>query len=451
MGEEGLDMRSRSGIALVNVLLFATITTIMLVAGIQFTQASLKEGSGSTNEQMAYQVALGGITHAVAWLQTHRSEAPSTFDPRSVPLDPEYTADTTAADEPLGIVHEYEIDASKNLWGRYEVGRSSNAPQRDSLPTTGPDSALHSPTPITWTVDNVGLARGGSSGTIWRARSRGYLFTRTSTSQPFTVTSPAPVRSMTLEGEVRNVAIRVPRAALYCFRDGASGSPPHVALTYAGSATAGNTALSTGGSNGVQHLWTHTASANVTIPANVDWGGLPVQRMGCSDSTSTYYVNPDLSTQIRNVFGTSTGEGVEGIADASYSAPASFPATLPGMGFFYMNPGGNRGLAVFNAAKPLRGSGILFVDGSVWLDGATASHDWQGLIFVTGVYKQTGASTVTGAVVAGGGVSEFGGSDGKKAVITYSQDVLDRVSAKFAGFRLDRSTLKVVDNSATTY
>ena len=443
-------MRRRAGIALVNVLMIATITTLLLIAGIQFIHGSLKEGRNADFEQQAYQVALAGINHSLMWLQVHRGEAPTVFDPRVVPTEPDIPAETTTAYEQFGVVQEYEIDATKKLWGRYEVARSQEAPIRDTLSQMGPHLSLYTD-PITWSVDDAGRQRGSTIGSIWQARSRGYLFTRANPTDPFTLTNPKPVRAITLEGELKNVVIGAPRAAIYSFKDGTDTGSPHINFTYAGTASAGNTAISNGGDTGALHLWANTATANITQAANVAWeGGTYGEAVGCTDSAASNYVDPDLTSQMRQVFGASNAEAVEGLADASYTAAGSI-GTLTDMKFIYLNPGDNRGTATFDAGTRLRGQGVLFVDGSLEIKGTSAaSHYWQGLIFVTGHYSQTGNSTVTGSIMAGETIT-IGGDDSSQAKVIYSQDALNRVSDRFSGFRLDRSTLKVIDDSGTTY
>ena len=59
----------RSGQALLNVLLFALVTTAFLTVGTRFVSGALKQGRAAKGDAQVYNVARAGITHAVSWLQ----------------------------------------------------------------------------------------------------------------------------------------------------------------------------------------------------------------------------------------------------------------------------------------------------------------------------------------------------------------------------------------------
>jgi hypothetical protein len=98
---------------------------------------------------------------------------------------------------------------------------------------------------------------------------------------------------------------------------------------------------------------------------------------------------------------------------------------------------GGTGTVTFDAStRPLRGSGILYVNGNLNI-GSTSS--WNGLIYVTGDYTQVGPATVSGSVVvssAGSDVTISGSTD--YALTLYDKFMLDQATAQIGQYRVLR-------------
>jgi Tfp pilus assembly protein PilX len=446
-GLRGEGVRGRRGIALLNVLMFTVVTTVFLVVGIQFTQSAVRQGRKSNGEAQVYNVAMAGMNHAISWFQAHEDELPTVFDPKADSSEPDEDPETMATEEQLGLVQEFIVDAQRNLWGRYEVARSTQAPIRDDVTATGSRSPLYT-NPPAWTAEDISAMRGGLAGTIWRVRCRAYLFERTSPTQPFSLTSPKPIQTATVEAEVRRSHFNFPKAAIYSYIDGASGDNQQITVSEADNGSNTQVVI---GDGAADHLIANTDEAKLKISnqkqvALLDSAGnyAPAIKMKRSNFTSSDYVDPVLGVQLKDIFGVDTIDALKLMVDKTYTdvTDTAFPASS----FVYINPTGKKG--ELKLKTPLSGGGILFVDGDLVMDTKEPST-WEGVIFVTGNYKQNNA-TVTGQVIVGGEISELKGAKNAQAKIVYSKNVIDRITGQFSTFRLDRATIKVVESSGTT-
>lgn len=433
----------RPGIALMNVLMFTFITTVFLIVGIQFSQSALKSGRLSAQDTQAYNVAMAGINHAVYWLQKQSTQPVLVFDPQSAPA-PDEEGDVATAEEQLGLVSEFPVDETAGLWGRYEVGRSKQAPARDSI-ATGPLSPLYADPPE-WTVEDISLARGASqAGQIFRVRSRGYLFKKETPTADFTLASPAPLKTMTLEGEIKRMSFQFRSAPIYSFMADSNPTAKTVELK---EKSGGDTIIDKGSAS--YHYWSNAGTGKYTIQSvNFEPGGTAVPMAGANNS-SLYdqYVSPGLNDQLKYVFGTSDLTAIQAFADAIYTEKNQIPDSQPTTGFIYIKP--TSGTITFKEGgsdPTLAGGGILFVEGNLTIDGNGGMQEWEGLIFVTGNYRQVKTSTVKGAVICGGTFFIEGENSGKTAKIEYSNSSLGRINDKLGNYRLDRSTLRLIDGA----
>ncbi|MEB3223028.1 MAG: hypothetical protein VKS61_13205 [Candidatus Sericytochromatia bacterium] len=420
--------RSRPGIALFQVLMFAAITTIFLVAGSQFVMGSLKEGRASRRDSQVYNVALAGINHAVAWLKRQPYQPVQVFDPRATGLDADEAADTPAADEQLGLAYEYPVDSGRQIWGRYEVGRSAAAPARGSVAHAGARDATRYPDGVTWVAQDIGRQRGGEAGATWLVRSRGYIFSK---ADGLTFDTDPAKRSLTLEAEVPLVRARYRQAALYGF----SGSA--ATLT----ATAPN-ALTLDVLDGTGRPW-WLRTTTVTTSGTVATGQAVLPPLsGQTQAASATFVDPTAVNQWRHLFGASDLAAVRGLASQAVDLTAgqSLGAGLATHTFTYV-----KGNPTFGASPPLSGSGILFVEGDLTIDGGTSLQSWKGMIVTTGAYTQRNRSTVVGGVVAGGAATLVGDT-GKEATLRYSQAELELAMRLVSGYRLDYATVHALED-----
>lgn len=440
-------MSSRQGIALVNVLIFASFTTLFVIAGIQFTQHAMKGSRKAAPNAQVYNVARAGINHAVFWLQKQTVQPVTVFDPKANTNLPDEDPETRPIDEQLGLVNEFVIDASRNIWGRYEVGRSTFITPATARPTTVPTTGAwssHHPA-VTWTAEDVSKRRGETqNGKVWLLRCRAYVFKKDATNTTFSLVPDAftyPMETITLEAEARMANLNFRNAALYSFRldDGAD----QVEYTENNS-TKPRLEVEAGATG--RNYWFNTDDINSSDEVALGVPDPAGSLSGQNDSSASTYVNPALAAQLSFVFGQSDVEGVKGMADNVYTALADVPTPLPSMSFVYL-----KGTSfTFNSSKPLNGGGILFVEGNLTLDGDSVDHTWDGLIFVTGNYTQKKSSTVTGSVMVGG-YTKLEADSGKLAKITYSENTMSLVRAKLGTYRMERSTLREVAEGVRTF
>jgi hypothetical protein len=426
----------RSGQALVNVLLFALVTTAFLTVGTRFVAGALKQGRTAKGDAQVYNVARAGITHAVSWLQKQAVQPVQVFDPKANLANPEEEAETPPGEEQLGLVHEFEIDPGRKLWARYEVGRSSTAPARDAL-TDGAHSKLHGD-PIGWTAEDVSRTRGGRPpGTVWRVRSRAYLFEKPEITSSFT---PKKVlERMTLEAEIRRTAMTFREAALYDYMDPqqpAALGGAHVDVHAHGDKT--NTEVGVADGAGYA-IWSASSLVATDREAWKDGANLSGAMLAGSAAVST-----KLSDQLRDVFDVADLGKLREMAVHYYEDAIDLPQPQPPMDFLYLKPNG--GGITFDGAPQLDGGGVLVVEGNLHLKGDQQLQRWQGLVFVTGHLQVEKSCELTGAVICGG-TAEIHGYEGKPARVTYSKAALDRVNAMLGTYRVARSTIRVVEGS----
>ncbi len=441
-------MAKRPGVALLNVLFFTFVTSAFLVVGVQMVTNALKAGRNAKGDAQVYNVARAGIAHAVSWLQQQDEQPVLAFDPKAHTGAPEEDPETPVGEEQLGLVHEFEIDPTRHLWGRYEVARSAAspnpAPARDSL-AAGPASMLHAG-PISWTAEDVSLQRGSRiAGTVWRVRSRGYVFERQRASEAFDPDRLKAHQVMTLETEVRRGAFRFRDAALYGFigqEDPARVNGAHIDLHAHGDKA--NTRLEVADGAGYAYLL-HTDRLITNRAEWHDGTSLTGQAVaGASDPAGANFVQADLSAQLKDVFGVPDMLKLKELATSYYEDPFDLPQPLSAMGFYYLRPDG--GKVVFDGAPQLGGGGVLVVEGDCHIKGESAAQTFDGLLFVTGHLEIEKAATITGAVIAAKTI-EIHGSEAKPAVVRYSKTVLDRVNAQLGSYREARSSLRIIEGT----
>jgi Tfp pilus assembly protein PilX len=432
---------ARRGVALVTALIFAMLAAFMFAVGVQFTQSSLRQGRNTKADAQVYNVALAGITHATNWLQRQNIQPVTVFDPKANTNAPDDDPETPPTEEQLGLVNEFTVDPRSNLWGRYEVGRSASAPARAPLTQIGSHSALYG-TPPTWTAEDISLQRGAAAGTVWRVRSKGYLFDRTNPATPFSLTNPPPKQQITLDAEIRRSAFHYHPAALYDYKTNAAVDlHAHDALS--------NTVVQSADGSGYV-FWTNTNNVDLTQQLGFSLAGPTIKN--ANDPTQPNYVSPTLTDQLMYHFGVPDLATLKGMADEYYEDPNDIPQPMNAMKLVYIKPNG--GHITFDNNPTLNGSGILVVEGDLTVDGSTIPQTWNGLIFVTGDYEQKKTSTITGGLVCGGDARVHGYDTGPAhpAKLYYSPSTLDTVNAKLGTYRMMRSTIKAVnDATARTY
>jgi hypothetical protein len=435
---------------LVSALVFALLAASLFVVGYQLTHAALQQGRNTKASAQVYNVALAGITHAANWLQRQPSPPVTCFDPKSNANSPDDDQETSAAEEQLGLVNEFVVDARSNLWGRYEVGRSTTgpvpAPARGGLVTqTGSHSPLYAGSPM-WTAEDVSKQRGETVGTVWRVRSRAYIFMRPTPGAPFALSGPTkPIQTITLEADIRRGRFNYHQAAIYNYAP--DNTPPDVngfVLDIHAHDAIGNTVVQALDGSGYI-WWTRTTNIGTGMYNGFAIAGPTLS--GANDPTSAAYVADGLTDQLSFYFAVPDTATLKGMADAYYEDEPSIPQPVNAKPqLVYIKP--SSGTVQFGGGghPNLSGGGVLFVEGNLNIDGTGTNQSWDGLIFVTGDYDQTRGSTITGGLVCGTHFRIHGYHNDVSKVL-YSPSTLDSINAQIGSYRVMRSTVRAVDDA----
>lgn len=421
----------RRGQALANVLILTLMTTAFLVVGVQFVTDSLKQGRLNRRDNQIYNVGLAGLNHAVSWLRKQATKPVTRFDPRST-TDPDEESETTAVDESIGLCAEFVLDAKANLWARYEIGRSANAPARTGVPVgaTHTDTTLY-PNGIRWVAQDIGKQRGLAAGEAWAIQCKAYTFTKAG---GLTFATDTKRKSLILEAEIRRASINTREAALYCFKQSTAADTVKFDVQGAGSCVVDVL-------DGIgRPYWCNTNMVTLVGLPGFGTPPLPAEQ-NKNAATDPLYVDPDLANQLIYVFGTSDLEGVKSMAANVYDNEGDIPQPMPANAFIYFD-----GNLVFDGSPDLSGGGILFVEGDMKIEASTL-QSYNGLIFTTGRYDQRHKSTVTGGVICGGTAEVHGHGAGKEASLRYSKDKLDSVASILDDYRLEHATIKVLPDN----
>jgi len=140
----------------------------------------------------------------------------------------------------------------------------------------------------------------------------------------------------------------------------------------------------------------------------------------------------ELKLTCRDIFGMDESS-LRNLADyLSEEGADGLPQQLPDFALIYV-----QGDCEFDAAHPLTGGGVLYVDGDLTLVAGSNSN-FVGLIFVTGQIDFCSPSWVEGQVIAVGG-GTIGEGDYDKANVIYNADVLNLVVQLIGNYRMKRT------------
>jgi hypothetical protein len=131
---------------------------------------------------------------------------------------------------------------------------------------------------------------------------------------------------------------------------------------------------------------------------------------------------------VASVFGITQAELVT-LANLKVSSVAGLPNPLPAMSLIVI-----QGNATFTTSHPLAGSGILVVFGSLVVP---AGSSFNGVLYVTGNYSQSGPSQILGSVVSHGGITLTGGADITET--DWDETIVQQVRSALGGYRFSRT------------
>lgn len=337
--------------ALLAVFILGTIFVMMgtgLVV-IQITQSELKQQLRYHGQ--AVNAAQAGLVDGLAWFRRQTTQPVTTFAPqRDMSASPPVNETDDAS---IGIVREYLVDSTGDVWGRYEV-------------------------PISGVVDITSQRGKTGAGIVWALESHGYIYIRRDASKAYNVAPNEVIRTTVARTEIQRLAIVLPSNSAINSERGDDIFTQSKTRVYGGD----NIALAYPPSTGTPS--THSSSEVKGDPAR---------------STVDPY-----NDEVAEVFGVSQNE-LTAMADVVVSSAGELPATLPDMALIVVN-----GNANFTSARRLSGSGVIVVFGNLTIEASSYSS-YNGLIYVTGNYTQNAPSQVSGSIIAKGDIRINGSTD----------------------------------------
>jgi hypothetical protein len=382
------DRNGERGLALVVAVFFAIIICGLVFSGTMAlkTHRTKTETSYRLHGQ-AIQLARSGLYEALAWFRKQTSQPVVTFAPQRNTAATPPILDTEDPD--IGTVREVEIAGS--IWGRYEVWKRWD---------TDPD-----PVRLAWRnrvrAEDVSLQRGAATlGTVWRVRSIGIIYLRKDASRPYHQAPNQVLARDLAETELRRLTLAPPGQAAICTST-PSGSSVNNRGKVSGTPGAG--------------IFYRAAAGNPTVAAGSVIGLPPLSSSGTYNSTT------------KAVFGVTEDE-LRSLADDIVTTSASFPSPLPTASLLFAETN-----LTFDAARPLRGNGIVYVRGNVVL--TAGSNSWfTGLLYATGTVTITAPCELSGTVVALGRVTVAGAMD--IANVTFDEAVLNKLRTESGQYRI---------------
>jgi hypothetical protein len=348
------------------------------------------------------EIAKSGLTEALGWFRKQTSQPATNFQPVLDLLSDPQVLDTEEPD--IGIVRQWKITGA--VWCRYEVWKDWSA---------DPD-----PERLAWRnqmlIRDVSAERRAvGSGAVWKLRSIGYVFRRVEPTLAFDQFPNQVIGHEILEMEIRRLSLQPPGQSAVSILDGNSA---HIN-------TKGRII---GGSDGAGIFYPQGTGTPTTGP--------PPPRV-----TGTPPLSPSLDYYgtVEDVFGVSP-EQLTAMADQIITDPDDFPAPVPTNSITVAEVASIN----FDNARPLQGTGIVYIKGNVTISPGSNST-FNGLLYVDGNLTVRAPSEIRGAVVLTGNLSVQGSSD--FATIIYDDDVLSALRLIVGQYRRSTAiTLPLVRN-----
>jgi Tfp pilus assembly protein PilX len=406
-GPARADRRATRGMALMWAIFAVMVIAGIVVTGTRtFLAVDRLSSVDYSADGQARAVAEAGLVDAFAWFRRQQTQPVTSFAPiRNLAASPPVNETDDAA---VGLVREYEIMPS--LWGRYEVRKSIAA---ESFTDTDADGRFDDGEPFVDTSGN-GRREGGREtrdvsaerglpglGTVWRIESHGFIFRRPDQTQPLGVGPNQRVAAVTVAAEVRRLTIVAPGVGALCSRTGSS--------------------ISIGSRGRISGRTKTGVIYRSSTGSPVFSGGSEVTGTPASGTIATYL------DSVQDVFGVTLAE-LKGMADASYASAMAFP---PQIGDYTLNV--VTGPITFDATRPLRGTGVVVVDGNCTL-AANSNSFFNGVLYVKGNLVVRGPVYIRGTVVVTGSV-DVAGSGGDYSEIDYDGSIITQVLVLLGQYR----------------
>jgi hypothetical protein len=370
-----------------------SVIFLSLIVGLLVVETSAKAISSQLKYQgQSFNVAAAGVTDALTWFQKQPTQPVTAFAPQR---DLSATPPVNQTEDPaIGIVRTFAVSPLGNVWGRYEV-RSSNVTDVSLQRGKAGAGSI-------WQFDSYGMVfvdRNGDSQLTWTDTNGNGVFDR---GEPGEVIAHTKVRA---EAQRLSLVLPAGNAALQGY------TCSSINLT---SGASSNRVL--GSSTGIGIACRSGSGSPATSGATIT-GNPRIQ------STVSPY-----NDSVTSVFGITQAELVA-LANLKASSVAGLPLSLPSMALVVV-----QGDATFTTSHPLVGSGILVVFGNLTVP---AGSSFNGVIYVTGNYSQSGPSQILGSVVGHGSIALTGGSDITEA--DWDATIVQQVRSALGGYRFSRT------------
>ena len=380
-----------SGTALIVSMMFSVVALGIIASGTLILQANQRRTDTSfrVNAQ-ANQFARAGITDALSWFRRQTTQPVLGFDPL---LDTVASPQILDTDDPdVGIVREFRI--ADGIWGRYEVWKQW---------ATDPDSA-RAAYRTQFEAADISLWRSqGSPGNSWRVRSVGYIYRRVDNTVALDASPNVRLGISMLEAEFKRLRLGAPGEAA-------------VNISNGGSIAIGHNGRIDGGTSNPGIYYSGSGS-----PSNSG------QVIG---SPTQSYIAPALyDDSPESVFGLSLAE-LTSVSDDVITDPALFPSPIGNSTIVVAYP---TTTLAFDSARPLRGTGVVYVQGNVVVAQGSNSV-FNGLLYVEGNLTLREPSVINGTIICTGSMAVQGGSD--RATVNYDPEILEQLRRDIGNYRL---------------
>lgn len=393
----------------------AILVVVMLLAVLAFLPLGsqlVKITHDSTKQNInifaqADNVARAGLVDAISWFKRQQVQpVRSSIDPITYPypdaaFNPQSSTDTLTndtIDSSIGLVKEYQLGETTSLWARYEIKKQLD-PETNAYDAHAVHDVTESRVP--------GYTNG--EGLAWYIESVGYVYRQRNPSVAYNVAPNEIVATSRASTEIRRLTISLPVNAAMVVTNRQT-----VSVQAYGKVTGGNNA----------GLGYYAGSSGPTISGT----GAEVTGTPSTSDVDGPSSSGAISPQI--VFGVTETE-LKLMADTTVNSISSLPAEYPAMAFVYVTSS-----ATFDSSRPLRGGGILYVDGNLTLTN-TSNTLFGGLIYATGNLIIQGDTLISGAVVCEGSVTISG--SGGVAQVQYDDTILNAVRQQVAQYRENKA------------
>lgn len=340
-------MRKNSGIGALLLMLVMSAIIVLPVLVHLIIAASRQTNIDKGKLLFSEEAAQSGLAEALGWFRRQGGLPVASGMPYvDGAFAPTQVAGTTACctlDPALGLVGEYLISSSKNVWARYEVHRQALPPPAPADPLAAHDITTQ------WFPSSF-----PGSGLAWSLTSIGYSFRKVDPTKPFDQAPNQVLNKAQLSIDIGYVALNLPsQSALIAPTTAQFVLDPRLIIN--------------GGTG---------AAITVIAGTSPDLSNLPVQ------GSPNFQVQPMMSLTLDRIFGmnaTQLRRFANEVIDprASYQTPDSYSGIASGVRLTYVrkNPSIAQGIISLN------GTGVVVVDS-------------DALVKVTGIFFERSGESV---------------------------------------------------------